>query len=408
MLLELNIYHTCAIAVLVLMLGGAVRKKVNFLQTYCIPTPVVGGLIFTILTLIGHQTGSFNFKFNFVLSDFFMLIFYSGIGFTASIKLLKKGGVKVITFLIVSSVLVLLQNGLGAIMAKLIGVGPLIGIATGSIPMTGGHGTSAAFAPVLEQAGLANATTITLAAATFGLVAGSLVGGPVGRYLVEKSRKREAAANLQGFNISETENLATKDFNIEVESKNGTISEKRMASAVYQLFLAMALGSIISQLLAKVGLTFPASVGGMLASAIFTNIADYTDRIEIKYSEIKVMGDIALSIFLAMSMMKLQLWQLVDLAVPMLILLFVQTVLMILFAIYITYKVMGNDYEAAVMSSGHCGFGLGAVPTAMANMKTLEEKYGPAKEAFFIVPLVGSLFINFVNSILITLFINIL
>lgn len=404
MLLELNMYHTCAIAVLVLMLGSTVRKRVNILQKFCIPTPVVGGLIFTILTLIGHQTGIFNFKFNFVLSDFFMLAFYSGIGFTASLKLLKKGGVKVATYLIAASVMVVVQNGLGIIVAKLIGVDPLIGIATASIPMTGGHGTSAAFAPVLEQAGLLNATTITLAAATFGLVAGSLVGGPVGRYLIEKSHKKALASEPHGKNGSDT----SYDIDEQDESIYKDISKDNLVPAVYQLFLAMALGSIISTLLEKVGLTFPASVGGMLASAIFTNIADYTDKIEIKFSEIKVIGDISLSIFLAISMMKLELWQLIDLAGPMLILLIAQTVVMVIFAIFVTYKIMGSDKEAAFMASGHCGFGLGAVPTAMANMKALEEKYGTAKQAFFIVPLVGSLFINFVNSIVIVFFINLL
>lgn len=395
---ELNLFHTNAIAVIVLIIGAYIRKRIYFLQKFCIPTPVVGGLIFTILTLIGHQTGAFDFKLDYALSDFFMLAFYSGIGFTASFKLLKKGGVKVVTFLIVSSILVILQNGLGVLVADLIGVDPLVGIATGSIPMTGGHGTSAAFAPVLEEAGLGNATTITLAAATFGLVAGSLVGGPVGRYLIDKKISK---ASQKDSTIHKVEDITDK-----IENTQVGITEKRMMSAVYQLFLAMAFGSIISKLLANIGLTFPASVGGMLASAIFTNIADYTNKLEIKFSEIRVIGDIALAIFLALSMMKLQLWQLADLALPMIILLLVQTILMVIFAIYVTYNVMGKDYEAAVISSGHCGFGLGAVPSAMANMKTLEDKYGPAKEAFFIVPLVGSLFINFVNSILIVFFIN--
>lgn len=399
MILELNMFQTIGIAILVLLIGKKIRDRIEILQKFCIPTPVVGGLLFTILTLIGHSTGTFQFRFDFILSDFFMLVFYSSIGFTASIKLLKRGGLKVIKFLALSSVLVVFQNGIGVIVARLIGVDPLLGLATGSIPLVGGHGTSAAFAPILKDLGLDAATTITLAAATFGLVAGSLVAGPTGRYLSEKS--------LTGKKSKKSgENLDSSLLNNQINDISDELSNERLISAVNQILLSVALGTIISQLLNKLGLTFPASVGGMVAAAIFTNIADYTDSIEIKSREISAVGSISLSIFLALSMMKLELWQLVDLAGPMLILLIVQVVLMIIFAIFITYRFMGSDYEAAVMSSGHCGFGLGAVPTAMANMKTIEEKYGPAPEAFFIVPLVGSLFINLVNSVIIAVFFN--
>lgn len=399
MILDLNMFHTIGIAILVLLVGEMVRDRIEILQRFCIPTPVVGGLLFTIFTLIGHSTGAFQFDFDFILSDFFMLAFYSSIGFTASIKLLKSGGVKVIKFLALSSILVVFQNGIGVLTATLIGVEPLLGLATGSIPLVGGHGTSAAFAPILQELGLDAATTITLAAATFGLVAGSLVAGPTGRYLSEKSlRDNKSDSNVDSIDSSVLEN--------QVDDSGDELSNKRLISAVNQIFLAMALGTIVSQLLNNLGLTFPASVGGMVAAAIFTNVADYTDILEIKSKEISAVGSISLSVFLALSMMKLELWQLVDLAGPMLILLFVQVVLMVGFVIFITYRFMGKDYEAAVMSSGHCGFGLGAVPTAMANMKTIEETYGPAPEAFFIVPLVGSLFINLVNSVIIALFFN--
>ena len=404
MILELNMFHTIGIAILVLILGNKVRDKSELLQKYCIPTPVVGGLIFTILTLIGHQTGIFGFNFDFILSDFFMLAFYSSIGFTASIRLLKQGGVKVITFLILSSILVVFQNAIGVFVATLIGQDPLLGLATGSIPTTGGHGTSAVFAPILADLGLANATTITLAAATFGLVAGSLVAGPVGKYLVEKSRRDKEKLQASGTVMKDKIEDIVIDTEEVVDTDN--LSNKRLVSAVNQIILAMALGTIISQLLEMVGLTFPASVGGMLASAIFVNVADNSDFLKIPKREISIIGNIALSIFLALSMMKLELWQLVDLAGPMLILLFVQVVLIVIFVIFVTYRFMGKDYDAAVMSSGQVGFGLGAVPTAMANMKTLEETYGPAVQAFFIVPLIGSLFINLVNSVVITFFFN--
>ncbi|WP_176893019.1 sodium/glutamate symporter [Fusobacterium varium] len=395
MVIDLNLFLTTALAVIVLLVGDYVKKRVEILRKFCIPIPVIGGLIFTILVSIGYSTQLFTFKLNFALSDVFMLAFYSSIGFTASYKLLKKGGPKVIKFLIVSIIVVILQNFLGVYLAKLLGLSPLVGLATASIPMTGGHGTSAAFAPVLEEAGLQNALTITLAAATFGLVAGSLIGGPTGKFLIEKYKL------ITG---KETEKIEGIE---KVEKGNEKLDEKRIYSAVYQLLVSMALGSIISMLLKKTGLTFPASVGAMIAAAIVRNIADYSTWLKIKETEIRIIGDISLILFLAFSMMSLKLWQLTDLAIPMIILLIAQTILMGLCAVFLTYKVMGKNYEAAMMAVGHCGFGLGAVPTAMANMQSVEEKYGPAPTAFFILPLVGSLFINFFNSAIIVAFINI-
>lgn len=395
MVIDLNLFLTTALAVIVLLVGDYVKKRVEILRKFCIPIPVIGGLIFTILVSIGYSTQLFTFKLNFALSDVFMLAFYSSIGFTASYKLLKKGGPKVIKFLIVSIIVVILQNFLGVYLAKLLGLSPLVGLATASIPMTGGHGTSAAFAPVLEEAGLQNALTITLAAATFGLVAGSLMGGPTGKFLIEKYKL------ITGKETEKVEGIE------KVEKGNEKLDEKRIYSAVYQLLVSMALGSIISMLLKKTGLTFPASVGAMIAAAIVRNIADYSTWLKIKETEIRIIGDISLILFLAFSMMSLKLWQLTDLAIPMIILLIAQTILMGLCAVFLTYKVMGKNYEAAMMAVGHCGFGLGAVPTAMANMQSVEEKYGPAPTAFFILPLVGSLFINFFNSAIIVAFINI-
>lgn len=394
MVISLNLFLTTATAVLVLLVGDFIKKRVEILRKFCIPIPVIGGLIFTILLSIGYTMNIFTFKFNFVLSDFFMTAFYSSIGFTASYKLLKKGGPKVIKFLIISIIVVIFQNFLGVYLAKALGLNPLVGLATGSIPMTGGHGTSAAFAPVLEEAGLANAATISLAAATFGLVAGSLTGGPVGKFLIEK------------YNVATGKKQDYTDHKETIENESEKIDEKRIYSAVYQLLISMALGTVISMLLKKIGFTFPASVGAMIAAAIVRNIADYSPYLEIKETEIRIMGDISLIIFLAFSMMGLKLWQLTELAIPMIILLIAQTILMVICAVFLTFKYMGKNYEAVMMAVGHCGFGLGAVPTAMANMQSIEEKYGPEPSAFFILPLVGSLFINFFNSIIIVTFIN--
>ncbi|MEG1145467.1 MAG: sodium/glutamate symporter [Clostridium sp.] len=396
MAIELNVYHTIAVAVIILIVGEAIKKRVPILRKYCIPVPVVGGLLCTLVILFGHQTGAFDIKFDKGFNDFFMLLFYSGIGFTASWKLLKKGGPQVIMFLFISAIVVVLQNLLGVGLAKVMGINPLIGLATGSIPMTGGHGTSAAFAPILEAAGLADATTISLAAATFGLVAGSLIGGPTGRFLIEKYHLKSSDAAKVEVSLNDKE-LG--------HSQNGA-SERDLTVAAYQLLLAVSLGCLVSDLLAKTGLSFPASVGGMTAAAIIRNIADNTDRIKLRLPEVSIISNISLLIFLALSMMTLKLWQLADLAIPMIVLLLAQTVLMVLCAIFITFRLMGKTYDAAMITVGHCGFGLGAVPTAMANMQSIETKYGASPNAFFIVPLVGSLFINLINTFVITGFIN--
>lgn len=394
MSIELNVYYTIALAVMILLLGTFVKKRVYVLQKFCIPVPVVGGLIFTILLTITTVTGVLTLTLNSSFNEFFSLLFYAGVGYTASWKLLKKGGPQVIIFLLLSSILVALQNGLGVVLCKVMGINPLIGLATGSIPMVGGNGTAAAWAPVLEEAGLEAASTIAIAAATFGLVSGALLGGPVGRYLIEKNQlKPNADAKVM---------LLGKDGGEKAEP----ISEKRLTTAAYQVLLTVAIGALISSLLKKTGVEFPASVGAMTAAAILRNVADNSEKLDLKLPELAIISNISLSIFLALSMMTMKLWKLVDLALPLLVLLFAQILLMAIFAIFVTYPVMGKNFDAAVMTVGQCGFGLGAVPTAMANMQSVEEKYGPSPTAIFIVPLVGSLFINLVNSVLITAFLN--
>lgn len=393
--ITLNVYYTIAIAVLILIVGEAVKTRVEFLRRFCIPVPVVGGLIFTTILTAGAVSGTFTMKLDSSFNEFFSLLFYAGVGFTASWKLLKKGGPQVIVFLVLSSVLVVMQNGLGVVLSKAMGIHPLVGLATGSIPMVGGHGTSATWAPILEEAGLENANTIALAAATFGLVSGALLGGPIGRFLIERNGLKPDPESTSML------------FGSEGFEEKSEITEKRMTDAAKQILITIALGTLISFLLKKTGLSFPASVGAMTAAAIIRNIADYQPRLELRLKEIDIISSISLLIFLALSMMTLKLWQLADLALPMLVLLVSQVVLMALFSIFVTFPVMGRNFDAAVITSGQCGFGLGAVPTAMANMQTIQEKYGPSPKAFFIVPLVGSLFINLVNTLIITAFLNI-
>ena len=393
--INMDMIQTIGLAVILLLIGMKLRKKIKFFEKYCIPAPVIGGFLFSIFVFILRQTNVAEIKFTDTLQKFFMVMFFTSVGFNASLKVLKKGGKKVLIFLFVAAGLCILQNAVAVGLSKFVGLPPLLALMTGSTPMTGGHGTSAVFAVPLENLGLSAANTITLAAATFGLVAGSLTGGPLGRYLVEKSIKNNKVNYSQKANI---------DINEETENK---LSAKGFEQAIFLLLLAMALGTMISVLLGKTGLTFPASVGGMLASAFIVNIKNFDKLYPIKHSEIHIFGEVSLAIFLSMSMMKLKLWQIIDLAGPMLILLFAQVILIIIFIIFIAFPVMGKDYEAAVTCSGFCGYGLGAVPTGIANMDTLTEKYYPAPESFFIVPLVGSLFINIVNTFMITFFMNI-
>ena len=388
-----NVYYTIALAIVVLMVGDVIKKHVYVLRKFCIPTPVVGGVLFAVLITVLNLSGLCSVSLTSTFNEFFSLLFYDGIGYTASWKMLKRGGPQVIVFLLLSSILVVLQNGLGVIICKIMGVDPLVGLACGSIPMVGGNGTAAAWGPTLEAAGLEAGTTIATAAATFGLVAGALLGGPIGRYLIEHNSLKP--------------NPETQNMKFGSDEIKTAVDEKRMTAATYQVLITIGLGTLVSQLLEMTGIDFPASVGAMTAAAILRNVADHTDKIDLKLPELNMISNISLLVFLALSMMTMKLWKLIDLALPMLVILIAQMILMALFGIFVTFRVMGRNFDAAVMTVGQTGFGLGAVPTAMVNMQVIDSKYGSSPSAFFIVPLVGSLFINLVNSALITFFLNI-
>lgn len=390
--ISLNVYYTIALAIVVLMVGDFIKKHVEVLRRFCIPTPVIGGVLFALLITILNMSGVCKVSLNSSFNEFFSLLFYAGIGYTASWKLLKRGGPQVILFLILSSVLVVLQNGLGVIVCKLMNVDPLVGLACGSIPMVGGNGTAATWGPTLEKAGLAAGTTVATAAATFGLVAGALLGGPIGRFLIERNKL--------------TPNPDVTNMKFGSSEEKIPVNEKRLTAAAYQVLITIGIGALVSAILEKTGLDFPASVGAMVAAAILRNIADHTDKIDLKLPELSMISNISLLVFLALSMMTMKLWQLIDLALPMLVILGAQMVLIALFGIFVTFRIMGKNFDAAVMTVGQTGFGLGAVPTAMANMQVIDAKYGSSPSAFFIVPLVGSLFINLVNTGIITVFLN--
>lgn len=393
MKIQLDMYQTLAAAVLVLMLGAYLKSKIHFLEQFCIPAPVVGGLLFAIFTCVCYVTGIAEFSFDDILREVCMVFFFTSVGFQANLKVIKSGGKSLVVFLGLVILLIISQNLVAVGMSKVLGLSPLIGMCTGSIPMVGGHGTAGAFGPVLEDFNIDGATTICTAAATFGLICGSLIGGPLGKRLIEKRNLLETA-------IPEDDSLL-----VEEEEKHERHTNM-YAAAVFQLILAIGLGTIISYFLTKTGMTFPIYIGAMIAAALFRNIGEYTGKFTIHMGEINDLGGISLSLFLGIAMITLKLWQLADLALPLFILLAAQVLLIAVFTYFIEFNIMGRDYDAAVLVAGTCGFGMGATPNAMANMQAICEKYTTSVKAYLLIPLVGSLFADFINSLVITFFIN--
>lgn len=395
MKIQLDMYQTLAVAVLVLLLGNYLKKKIYFLQKFCIPAPVIGGLIFAIMTCICYVTGIAEFSFDDTLREVCMVFFFTSVGFQANLKVLKSGGKSLIVFLGLVIALIIIQNLTAVGLAKLLNLNPLIGMCTGSIPMVGGHGTAGAFGPVLEDLNIKGATTICTAAATFGLIFGSLIGGPLGKRLIEKHNLLDTVANEDDSLLVEDEKKHERHTNM-------------YADAVFQLILAIGVGTIFTMLLTKTGLTFPIYIGAMLAAALMRNICEYTGIATIHMGEINDFGGISLSLFLGMAMITLRLWELASLALPLVILLAAQVLLIIIFTYVIEFNIMGRDYDAAILVSGTCGFGTGATPNAMANMQAVCDQYVPSIKAYLLIPLVGSLFADFLNSLVITFFINLL
>ena len=395
MVLNLTTIQTMALAVIVLYLGKTINNTFKFLKENCIPDAVTGGTLFSILTLIGHETGILSFVFEDTLRDVFMIAFFTTVGFSASIKLLKKAGLPVLMFLIAAVALAVLQNVFGVAMAKFLHINLLIGLATGSLATTGGPGTAGAFGPIIEAVGAGQAegaTMVAMATATYALIAGSIIAGPICKRLINKH-------NL----------LNKKNENDLFESAGGKVemlSAKRILPSGFQVVIAMGVGSLISNFLSSLGMVLPPYIGAMFAASIMRNLSDYSGKFEIDLDIISVIGSFTLAMFLSMTLMSFRLWELKELALPLILMLLGQTVLMGVFAYFVTLNLTGRDYDAAVMTGGHCGCGFGTTPKALANMEALTDKYLPSPKAFFVIPIVGGLFIDFFNAAIITFFIN--
>lgn len=396
--IKLDMIQSIGLAIILLLMGRKIRKKVNLLEKYCIPSPVVGGFIFAILSLALKQFQIASFVFDETLKNFFMTMFFTSVGFNASLKVLKRGGIKVIIFLGVATALIFIQNIVPIVLAKPLGIDPLLALMTGSTAMTGGHGTSASIAPAT---GLSAASSVAIASATFGLIAGSIIGGPIARKLILRHDLLNKKTNLD-----EKESVSHEESFF--EQSQSILNGENFSRAFFIILLSMAIGTLFNMLFVKIGIKgLPYYLGPMIVAAIIRNITDSTEKlINTPVEEIKIIENIALNLFLSMALMTLKLWELIDLALPIAILLSVQVVIMALYAYFVTFRIMGKDYDAAVITAGHCGFGMGATPNGITNMETICEKYGYSKTAFFVVPLVGALFIDFVNVSIITGFIS--
>ena len=393
-IVELNMFQAAGLAVLMLVIGRMLVNKIEFLRKYCIPAPVVGGLIFAILHVILRSAGVVEFNMDTTLQTVFMTAFFCSVGYMAAFGELKKGGIGVIKFLILAIVMCCIQDLVGGFGAKIFGLDGRLGLAMGSIPLVGGHGTAGSFGPFLEDMGVANATTVAVAAATYGLIAGCMIGGPI------------ATSKIRKFNLKSVGTAAASTAEVAVDQDTGAMDEKNLMDAAIYIVIAVGLGTIVAALLGKL-ITLPGYIGAMIVGAIIRNVQE-SRGVKMPMGEMGALGNICLSIFLGLAMINLKLWQLVSLALPMIVILLIQTVIMFFYASFVVFNVMGRDYDAATISSGFCGFGMGATPNAMANMQAITNQYGPAPVAFMIVPLVGSLFIDFFNAAIIKAFTNFL
>lgn len=394
MIAHFSTIQTMALAVIVFYLGKFLNNKFKFLKNNYIPDSVTGGTLFSFFILLGHETGSFSFIFEDSIKDIFMIAFFTTVGFSASIKLLKKAGLPVLMFLIAAILLAILQNVVGVGMAKILGVSPMIGLATGSLATTGGPGTAGAFGPIMESFGTPGATMVAMATATYALIAGSIIAGPICKRLIEKKNLIQKRVTLEEF----------QSF----DDKSVTLELKNVVPTGFQIIIAMGIGSLISNFLNSLGLVLPPYIGTMFAASIMRNLADETKLFSIDLEVVSVIGNFTLTMFLSMILMNFKLWELKELALPLIIMLIGQTILMGVFAYFITFTLTGKDYDAAIMTGGHCGCGFGTTPKALANMEALTEKYLPSPKAFFVIPIVGALFIDFFNAAIITFFINLL
>ena len=424
--IELDMIQTAGIGALALIVGMVLTRRVAFLQRFCVPSPVSGGIIFSLITLMPYGCFHVEVSFDGTLKDVFMLAFFTSVGFQSDLKVLKQGGRLLVVMLCLLVAIIAVQNLMPMAITRLLGVDPLIGMASGSMAMTGGHGTAAGFASVLEGMGLQGAGTIGMAAATFGLIVGSMIGGPLAERIIRKKltvkqmqqKNEEVDPAMAGIESDEASPAGRKK-----RVSTNELEFQQYAKATYAIILVMGAGTLLSWLLAKTGVTFPTYFGALILAAITRNtigfvsykVDDGEDRSSGKWEKadqlldmerIISVGNICLSLFLGMAMISLKLWELQSLALPLIVILVSQVVMMALFAYLVAFPLLGCDYDAAVLCAGMCGFGLGATPNAMANMSAVCYKYHYTVKPFLIVPIIGAMFADLINTGIISFFLN--
>ena len=399
-------YASAGVGVLALLLGMLFTRIIPFLKRFCIPVPVSGGLLISLLTLLLYVIFGIECRFDGTIKDICMMLFFTSVGFQCDVKVIRTGGKPLLVMVLLVAILIICQNLISVGISSGLGLSPLFGMAAGSIPMCGGHGTSGGFAPLLEQMGLSGASSITMAAATFGLVAGSLLGGPLGEALIRHHRLAEPGEN--GDIITEME--AGEVSTAAAEASTQETAFRGYLKGACLLIIAMALGSGFSKLLALTGITFPTYFGALLVAFAIRNLAGLSPKAErtLSTGRIVAIGDICLQLFLGMAMASLRLWELASLALPLLLILAAQVAFMTIYAAFVAFPMLGKSYDSAVLVSGLCGFGLGATPNAMANMSAVCFKYRYAVKPFIIVPIIGAMFVDIINTGIITLFLNLI
>lgn len=409
--ISFNLMQTVGFAIIVYYIGKFLRKKISFFQKFCVPAPVIGGFLFAIIRFLLQISGIVTFEFDQALQNPFMMVFFTAIGVGADLDTLKKGGKGFLIFWLISAILVLGQNTIGLILAKALSENPLLGLICGSVTMVGGHGSAGAWGSTFSQLGLDNAKTFGLAAATFGVIMGSLIGGPIGSTLIRKhnlSGDKKDASNLDDVLEHLEENNAGEGYERVVPLQAGDFIK-----VLGLIFVSVGLGAILQEfirthvsILGK-ELNLPAYVTAMIIAGIFVNTIGKKGPLMVNQRANSICGDVGLNVFLVMALIDINLLDLKDVAGHMLIILFAQTIFMALFAYFVTYWAMGKNYDAAVLSGGICGFGMGATYNALANMDSITERFGPSPRAYFILPMVGAFAIDITNSIFITIFLNI-
>jgi len=389
---------TTALAAVLLLVGYGLRRRIDFLETFCIPAPVIGGVLMSLIVLALHHQGGSAVKFNTALQSPLMIAFFTTVGIGGSFGLLKRGGKALIIYLVFCWGIALFQNAFGVTLARFLGIHPVLGVMAGAVSLEGGHGAAAAFGPVAEELGVVGAQVVAIASATYGLIAGGLLGGPTARWLIER----------HSVTIEASEDTMYTQHLMEGPEEDTTFTSFDFLKMLALVLVIMALGSLITTKIKEwYDFSLPGYVAAMFVAVVFRNINDQMSIVKLRSKAIDLISDVSLGIFLTMAMMSLRIWELYDLAIPLIVILVLQTIALLLLAAFLLFRLLGKDYDAAVMCAGLVGHGLGATPNAVANMGAVCEHYKVMSyKAFLIVPLCGAVLIDFLEIPSIVWFIN--